>query len=426
MGRGEVFRRTSAILRACGQIDISKSTYYNYAASYRQNDGRRARIASTLRRSTFREDGLTKAQIHFADTVIMKLYVRDTRPRVSKVWRDAEDILKHTGNRWIDPTRCPEHPPRDLVGELLNSSLSMEVVLSNQEKARLLTSIAMPSKSWFYNRVRWFESQPDRGKMIVDRRHGKGTWDGEFRAFDTFATRATFPLEYVFADHLLLKVIILDAETRSRPDRLWLTALIDAFSRSVLGIALLYETPCIESIQSALQHAIWPKHSESEPELEMKWPCFGIPQQLSLDNAWAHHSHSLEHLSRAISHNGRYSSIDLDFRPPYRANRGALIERFFGNVSAQIRDLLLPGAILSRKRGEVKNALARACLLYEDLDRIITQIVLTYQNTVHRELHGRTPNERWLEGVQETGPQLVPPLTDKAMRMFWRRSPRHA
>jgi hypothetical protein len=90
-------------------------------------------------------------------------------------------------------------------------------------------------------------------------------------------------------------------------------------------MALLYEAPCIESIQGALRHAIWPKISHRDLGIPGEWVCYGIPQQLSLDNAYAHHSGSLENLARACGQGGRYASIDLVFRPPYKGRYGALI-----------------------------------------------------------------------------------------------------
>jgi putative transposase len=253
-------------------------------------------------------------------------------------------------------------------------------------------------------------------------RHGKEMWEREYMVFDTFANRAVRPLEYVFADHWLVDLFIVDEATRSKLDRLWLTLLLDVYSRSVLGLALLYETPCIESIQSALKHAIWPKVSHRELGLAGEWVCYGIPQQLSLDNAWAHHSHSLEQLARAISQDGRYNSIDLVFRPPYLGRYGALIERLFGNFSGQMKELL-PGAILSSAPRDVENAARQACLLYRDIYRLIHQMIVAYQHTPHRELAGMTPHQTWLEGWQLGYGGCPPPLTDEIERLFWRRSP---
>ena len=59
-------------------------------------------------------------------------------------------------------------------------------------------------------------------------RHGKDMWEREQMVFDTFVTRAAFPLHYVFADHWLLDVFVVDEATRSQPVRLWLTVLLYA------------------------------------------------------------------------------------------------------------------------------------------------------------------------------------------------------
>jgi hypothetical protein len=72
----------------------------------------------------------------------------------------------------------------------------------------------------------------------------------------------------------------------------------------------------------------------------------GFGEELSLDNAWAHHSPSVEELAKALAQGGNYQRMQLYFRPAYQARYGALIERFFGNLSGQLKDLL-PGAIKS-------------------------------------------------------------------------------
>ena len=121
--------------------------------------------------------------------------------------------------------------------------------------------------------------------------------------------------------------------------------LIDAYSRSVLGFALLYEDPCIESIQQALQHAIWPKSGLRELGIEGEWPCYGIPLQLSLDNAWCHHSHSLEDLAREISMNGRLTASISYFashtKPIWRTHRALLWDTFCTDQGATGRCYLV-------------------------------------------------------------------------------------
>jgi hypothetical protein len=419
--RGEEFKRTDQIKRACEICKIGLTSYYKYRKVYRRYGGNRAQIAASLRRHTFNQTRMDKAQLHFMDTMIMRYYARQNCPRPATVYRLAQGILERTGDRWIDPDRCKGNVPQDLIGELLDTRLPMQVILDNPEKAHLLQPVILPSPAWFYGYLRWFETQPDKGKTVMNNRHGRGAWENELMVFDTFVNRATLPLQYVFADHWLVDVFIVDEATRNRMSRLWLSLAIDAFSRSVLGLALYYQPPCIDSIQGLLKHAIWPKTTHTELGIAGEWPCFGIPQQLFLDNAWAHHSFSLENLARAISRNGQFNSIDLDFRPPYKGRYGALIERMFGNLSSQVKQLL-PGAIQSNGSQDIRNAAREACLLYQDMYKILHRIIVDYQHTPHHELGGMTPHQKWLEGLR-SGLPLMPPLTMEMERLFWRMSP---
>ncbi len=400
--RGEPYRRTAALRQAITQIanPISLATFYKYRRLYEEHGASSARLATALRRSTYQQSKFSAAELHFIDTLVLRYYARSRPLRPITVYELGVSILKRTGGRWLDP----EAGIKDaLVEELLDPRIPMETIENNPEKGVHLTTVSLPSRAWFYGYLKWFVAQPDQGKAVVENRYGDQAWDQTYAVFDTFVTRASVPLQYVFADHALLDVYIVDEVSRSQVSRLWLTALIDAYSRSILGIALLDEYPSIMSIQSALKHAIWPKVSHQRLGLEAEWVCYGIPQQLSLDNAWAHHSHSLESLSREISRQGHYASIDLVFRPPYRARYGALIERFFGNLSAQIKGHL-PGAIQGGYPRDHGQAAQEACLLYQDLIRIIHQLVLAYQHRPHSELGGMSPHEQWLRGLGMSSP----------------------
>ena len=420
--RQGVFRRTPAIRQACAQLaePVKLATYYKYRGLFQKHKGDRGQIAADLRRSVFNQVKMDKAQLHCIDTHILRFYARGSlmRLRPSTIFRILQSTLLRTQGLWLDPEQCGAVFPENLVEELLNPKLPMQAILDNPEKVRLLKTVNLPSRSWFYQYLHWFEDQPEQGKAVLIARHGKEMWEREQMVFDTYVARATLPLQYVFADHWLLDIFTVDEKTRSQLDRLWVTVLIDAYSRSILGLALLYEAPCIESIQSALRHAIWPKVSHRELGITGEWLCYGIPQQLSLDNAWAHHSYSLENLARLIGQGGHYNSIDLVFRPPYKGRYGALIERFFGNLSGRMKELL-PGALRSRDGKGISQAAQEACLLYQDIDRILHQWIVQYQHTPHGELGGLTPHQKWLEGLQ-WGIPLVPPLTPALERSFWR------
>ena len=414
-------RESDALRTSCALLDeaIGLTTFYDYRGRCRKNHWDRVQLAASFKRSTYNKTRLNKAQLHFLDTIITDYYRADRPSSPMTVYKIARSALKlHLQSQWVDPGKCKKGVPQDLLEELrlvLDERLPMQAIRENTDKEKLLREITMPSRGFFYQYLRWFESQPDQGRKVMNDRYGKGTWEGIYMVFDSFAHRATFPLQYVFADHYLLDVFIVDEATRSKISRLWLTVFIDAYSRCILGMALLEEDPCIESIQSALLHSILPKSSHTAMGIEGEWACFGIPQQLFLDNAWAHHSHSLENLARVIGQNGKFDTIDLVFRPPYKARYGGLIETYFEWLSDRIKQFL-PGAIQSSDPKHVRDAAKKACLLYEDINRFLQESIVEYNHTPHSALK-MTPHEKWMEGMK-TGLPIVPRLTDEIKRQF--------
>ena len=414
-------RETDALRTACTLLDepIGLTTFYDYRGRCRKNQWDRVQLAASFRRSTYCKTRLNKAQLHFLDTIITDYYRADRPSSPMTVLKIARSAWKlHLQNRWVDPEKCEKGVPQDLLAELrlvLDERLPMQAIRENPNKEKLLREITMPSRGFFYQYLHWFGSQPDQGRKVLNDRYGKGTWESIYMVFDSFAHRATFPLQYVFADHYLLDVFIVDEATRSKISRLWLTVLIDAYSRCILGMALLEEDPSIESIQSALLHAIWPKDPRKELGIDGDWAYYGIPQQLFLDNAWAHHSHSLEGLAREIGQNGKFDTMDLVFRPPYKARYGGLIETYFEWLSDRIKQFL-PGAIQSSDPKHVRDAAKKACLLYEDINRFLQESIVEYNNTSHSAL-GMKPHEKWIEGLKMGFP-IVPTLTDEIRNHF--------
>lgn len=420
--QGRAIKQTAALKQVLAEADIpiGLTTYYKYLQAYRQYHGNQAQIAASLRRTSYNQLRVDTAQLHFIDTLLQQVYLRPNPLSKIQVYRLAQSVMARTGGRWLDPEKCPPPVPESLIADLLNADLSITDIEANPDHACWLVSIKLPSQRWFYNYIKHFEQQPDGGQALMVARYGQDAWEQTRWVYDTFITQAAAPLQFVFADHWQMDVLILD--DMDTPVRLWLTLLIDGYSRSVLGMALLSEVPCIESIQQALFHAIWPKQSHQQWGLTQDWVCYGIPQHLSLDNAWAHHSHSLEDLARSISMDGQYNAISLAFRPPYRGRYGAIIERLIGNFADQVRQFL-PGAIQSGERTAYAQAVKTACLRYDDLNRFLHEIILHYQHTPHAGLKGMTPHQKWQEGLQ-LGLPLVPRLTPAVERLFWRMAPR--
>lgn len=415
--------QTEATRHACQLLPqpIALCTYYRYRRLYQTHQGDRARIAVALRRSTHGKSKIDSNAQHFIDTLIRRFYRSNPPLRAQTVYHIAQQLWHHNQRWWLNSSQSGAEGTDDLLECLLAGHQDIHSLLADPDKKQHLVQIPLPSRSWFYSYARWFTSQPGEGRQIYTTRYGSVAWDANFLLFDRFSDTTALPLQYVFADHYKLDILHVDDEFREVLDRLWLTVLIDAYSRSVLGIYLAYEDPNIESIQGALRHAIWPKTELERFGINQPWACFGIPQRLSLDNAWAHHSHSLENLARALAGGGQYTAMELLFRPPYQARYGGLVERLFGNLAAQLRERL-PGAILQPSQRHWHNASQGACLLYRDVERIIYQLVVDYMHTPHRELGGLTPHEKWTTGLQLMVP-IPPPLTPHLARCFWRLHP---
>lgn len=416
----EDVNRTTALQRMCRvlPIPVALSTHYNYQRLYVTHQGDRAHIAMALHRNTYGKTRMDANTLHFIDAVIQRFYRSNPPLHKQTVYQVAQQIWHHNHRWWLNVAERGTEGFADLVEQLLDVRGDIAAILSNPEHQPHLTQIQLPSRSWFYSYVRWFDSQPGIGAETYKTRHGLAAWEANFRLFDRFVETATLPLQYVFADHYKVDVLHVDDEYREILSRLWLTVLIDAYSRVVLGLFLGYEDPCIESVQGALRHAIWPKRELASFGITQPWDCFGIPQRLFLDNAWAHHSYSLEELARMLAGGGRYTAMELVFRPPYQARYGGLVERFFGNLASQLRERL-PGALLEPDQRQWHNASQGACLLYRDVERVIYQLVVDYLHTPHRELVGMTPHEKWLAGMQLMTP-VPPPLTPHLERCFWR------
>lgn len=410
------FRQTEILKQILRQLDppVGMTSYYKYRSRYHEHEGDRARIAASLRRSTLNQSRMKPALYHLVDQIVLRYGTRQPPRTPRTLYRLLCATLERTGNRWINPEKCKDGLPEQLVTLLFDVTIPMTGILEQTEHVEMLEIVTPPSESWFYGYWRWFQTQPGQGRAVIDGRYGNGTWDDTFMVFDTFVHHASMPLQYVFADHWLLDVFTVDETTRQHRERLWLTLLLDAYSRSVLGFVVLAEPPSIWSIQSALAHAIWTKPDV----LGYPWPCFGIPQQLFLDNAWAHHSYSLEDLARGLSQGGRFPTMDLVFRPPYKGRYGALIERYFGNLSMRVKSELA-GAIQNSTPAAVRQAAQQACLLYEDVVAFIQHEILAYQYTPHRELNGRSPHDVWMAWMQMSVPQ-VPVATTNVQRLFWR------
>src|SRR5207244_2864749 len=127
------------------KLHAGPTSYYKYERLYETYHGDEAQIAASFRRSTFRLPHMSPAQFHFVDTCLL-LYYGNTRSTKTRVYQLAEEILeKRTKGYWVNPERCGETIPENLVTELLDLKIPMQAILDNPDKKPLLKQIEIAS-----------------------------------------------------------------------------------------------------------------------------------------------------------------------------------------------------------------------------------------------------------------------------------------
>ncbi len=414
--------KTESTKEACREVGIARSTYYKYQELLETHNGNHYALAQELHRETYGSRKISKA----ASYLCYALYNEYPGHTGESLMDIGKALLNYTQGLWLDPKRLPvEMPDKDRTKllqkwaeRLMRKQLRMDQIMEDPEVKHLFVPVKMPSRSWFMVQIRKYKYQPGRSEKEVLSREGKEFLNNDWLVFDQYVHKAQLPLEYVFVDHYLLDLFIVSEDgTQKKPFRMWLTMFIDAFSRSILGFNLSEKGSTTKDLQTALKNAIFPKGDilQKYGISTDRWPVYGIPKRLSLDNAFSHHSNSLKQLAAMISCKGNYTTVELDFRPCYKARYGAVIETVFGKIKQQLQPMA--GAIDLRKR-ELSESLKKANRTYNDLYKRIVQLIDQHQNSPHTALDGLTPNEKWWQGTSHSL-QLIPAQTPEIERMFW-------
>ncbi len=189
-----------------------------------------------------------------------------------------------------------------------------------------------------------------------------------------FRHRADHPNQIWQADHTELDILIIGAN--GKPDRPWLTTVMDDHSRALCGYMVFTGAPSAMNTALALRQAIWRKSDAA-------WAMCGIPDVLHVD-----------HGSDFTSHHRERTAIELHIRLMFstiaRPQGRGKIERFFGTINTEVL-AALPGHLGSGSR-KPKPALDLAAL-----DGAIGSFIATYNERPHQEL-GRSPRDAWVAG----------------------------
>ena len=187
-----------------------------------------------------------------------------------------------------------------------------------------------------------------------------------------YRRRAERPNQTWQADHTELDILIVGAS--GKPDRPWLTVIMDDYSRAICGYTVFTGAPSAMNTALALRQAIWRKPDPG-------WAMCGIPDILHVDHGTDFTSKHLEHTAAELRIRIIHSTVG---RPQGRGK----IERFFGTITTELLPLL-PGHLGPRNRQP------QPVLDLPALDAAIGEFITTYNDRPHKEL-GATPRTAWV------------------------------
>lgn len=220
-------------------------------------------------------------------------------------------------------------------------------------------------------------------------------------------------------DHTLLDILVIDEETMQIAGRPWLTAIIDRYSRCIVGFSISFAPPSWASVMDALRVAVMPKDwvyegfkilGNGQSGIENPWNCYGKPDRLIMDHGRDFKSLSMEETLTALG-------IEPDYAKPKKPWLKGKIERWFGTLEEQIVHML-PGTVFSKwENRKFYNSEKMAVLTIDEVNWIVAKWVIDiYHQDQHSKI-GRSPAEAWGEGLKEIVPHreipndLLVPLT---------------
>ncbi|WP_051428437.1 Mu transposase C-terminal domain-containing protein [Bacillus sp. J33] len=184
--------------------------------------------------------------------------------------------------------------------------------------------------------------------------------------FDLIHRReANYPNEIWQADHTLLDIVVLNE--KGKPERPWLTIILDDYSRAVAGYFLTFQAPSAIQTSLVLHQAIWKK---SNPD----WPICGIPEKFYTDHGSDFTSNHLEQVTIDLKINLIFSTVGVP------RGRGK-IERFFLTVNQ---------LFLQDLPGYLGNPNSTSLLTFKELDEKLANFIIY---NYHHRVHGTTKKE---------------------------------
>ncbi|MEP6343114.1 MAG: DNA-binding domain-containing protein [Maricaulaceae bacterium] len=258
-----------------------------------------------------------------------------------------------------------------------------------EEACRLChgAGLAEPKYSTVRRRIK---AIPRKTKIIS--REGLRTYESKYsRASQQLI--AEYPLQIVQFDHTPTDLMVVDDDTRKSIGRPYLSAIIDVYSRMILGYWFDLEHPNTWTVSEVMTQSVFPKDQWlKEMKIDLSWPSHGVFETLMMDNA-------KEFKSKAMSMGSAEYGIKPFYTVPGIANLRGHIERVFSTFKNKFHEL--PGTTFSniKERGSYDSE-GRAIFTLSELNYFFGVYLLgRYHRDEHSEL-GAAPMDVWNDAIE--------------------------
>ena len=211
-----------------------------------------------------------------------------------------------------------------------------------------------------------------------------------------------YALHEVEVDHTKLDIMVYDEKRRER-GRPWLTALIDRYSRMIVGFYISFEAPSWFSVMMALRVAVMPKKKYLDSlnyDFEFDWDCHGTPDHLYMDRGAEFRSESLRATAMVLR-------IKLHDLPRASGQLKGKVERWF-RVENQGLLHTLPGYLGSSPSQRIEEN-AKPKLTISELETVVAAFIVDiYNNRPHGKTKER-PAKRYADSMANLMNDKLPP-----------------
>jgi putative transposase len=378
----------------------------------------------------------------FVVTALDRLGMGDLGGRVlarelSKIWADAPDEVlalrarpaPRTVRRWLKERGSPgERPFRQMMSQSgrVKRSPRLPIIVHDQMNAFALLYWADRSVDIAdaYARLNKALGEIDTARDSPLRPPSTETFRKLVRALECFDTykarygeklaklrfegcgeglRASRFLELGCMDHKVLdNIVVIDLKQRLPMGRPYLTAIIDVYTRCIVGFVITFEPPSLYSATECIKRANMPKihHLGTASRRPSLANIFGRFDEIVVDNG-------MELVGTAFEDAGADCGFSIRWAPVKAPTYKAVIERFFRTIDDRLLHKL-PGSTLNPQalRDLEIDPKAEAVLTLEQLEALIWKLIDLYHQEIHDGINA-CPLQLWEQDAKAYGIDVI-------------------